>query len=531
MDYQYYDEESDYIDVDEEELAAAGGLDYGYGKPLDEEVEDYYLGGGEDEEAAYHNGGLVERLPQILHSCVKPSLLQVLQYMAPMLLLCLVCRLLCLLYARRGHLSQNQFQSLRMAPLHLIHLGCGLTLLHFSVGYRLWLLLLLAVVGYLLLQLLRLGRHGAQLLAMLTIGSQFLYELLIWRNRSDWPQLRGIQMVVNMKLISLGFDLTSGGGGNQLTKGIPNPLAYLGYIYSPATCALGPWVSYGSYSNCLVPRSSWLLSLRRTVANAVLCLLTVTVSNCLAPLLSDLAGGWHFLAMYTDALSVRSSHYFVGFIAQALLVVTDQRLDDARESELLGPLVAQPWRIEWPRSISALVRSWNIPMHEWLKRYIYTPCKTTGRHSRMQGLLAIFCTYLVSSLLHGMDLRIYLVLISLAVFAAGESLLRRHLSSVLNACLSANLCPGAERCRYSNCPSKLGSWASVSGCLVQLANLGFTALAIFHLAYLGVVLMGDSLESGVGTAEEEGFLWHWKQAGYLSHYIGVGTIVLYLFIS
>ncbi|KAH8362424.1 hypothetical protein KR200_007048 [Drosophila serrata] len=530
MDYQYYDEESDYIDVDEDELAAAGGLDYSYGKPQDEDgedEEDYYLGGGEEGEAAYHDGGLIDRLPQILQSCIEPSLLQVLQYVAPMLLLCLVCRLLCLLYARRGRLSQS---SLRMAPLHLIHLGCGLTLLHFTVGFRLWLLLLLAALGYLLLQLLRLGRRGAQLLALLTIGSQFLYELLIWRKRSDWPQLRGIQMVVNMKLISLGFDLC----GGQLA-GIPNPLAYLGYIYSPATCALGPWVSFGSYSNCLVPRSSWLLTLRRTVANAVLCLLTVTVSNCLAPLLSDLAGGWHFLAMYTDALSVRSSHYFVGFIAQALLVVTDQRLDGgggARESELLGPLVAQPWRIEWPRSISSLVRSWNIPMHEWLKRYIYTPCKTTGRHSRTQTLLAVFCTYLVSSLLHGMDLRIYVVLISLAVFAAGESLLRRQLSSMLDACLSANLCPGAERCRYSNCVSKQRTWISVRGWLVRLANLGFTALAIFHLAYLGVVLLGDSLETGAaGTVEEEGFLWHWKKAGYLSHYIGVGTIVLYLFIS
>ncbi|KAH8288168.1 hypothetical protein KR054_006553 [Drosophila jambulina] len=521
MDYQYYDEESDYIDVDEEELAAAaaGGLDYGYGKRQDEDADadedDYYLGGGEE-------GGLIERLPQILETCVAPSLLQVLQYVAPMLLLCVVCRLLCLLYARRGGPSS----SLRPAPLHLIHLGCGLTLLHLSVGPRLWLLLLLAVVGYLLLQLLRLGRRGAQALALVTIGSQFLYELLIWRQRSDWPQLRGIQMVVNMKLISLGFDLSCG----QLA-GIPNPLAYLGYIYSPATCALGPWVSFGSYSNCLVPRTSWLISLRRTVANAGLCLLTVTVSNCVAPVLSDLAGTWHFLTMYTDALSVRSSHYFVGFIAQALLVVTDQRLDGAaRESELLGPMVAQPWRIEWPRSISALVRSWNIPMHEWLKRYIYTPCRATGRTSRTQTLLAIFCTYLVSSLLHGMDLRIYVVLISLAIFAAGESLLRRHLAGALDACLSANLCPGAERCRYSNCASKQQrSWNTLGGWLVRLANLGFTALAIFHLAYLGVVLLGDSLETV--QEEEEGFLWHWRQAGYLSHYIGVGTIVLYLFIS
>ncbi|XP_016966993.1 protein-serine O-palmitoleoyltransferase porcupine [Drosophila biarmipes] len=517
MDYQYFEEESDYIDLDEEEEEeTVGGLDFRFGKPEDE--EDYYLGEEEEEEVNEIGVlGLPERLLESLQSCLEPSLNQVLQYVAPMLLLCLVCRLLCLMYSQRKRLTS-------LAPLHLFHFGSGLTLLWWSLGHRLLLLLLLAAVGYLLLQLLRLGRKGAQVLAFLTVGSQFLYELLFWRRRSDWPQLRGIQMVVNMKLISLGFDLTASG---QLQARIPGPLAYLGYIYSPATSALGPWVSFSCYIDCLVPRNGWLFSLRRLVPNALLCVLAVTVSNCVAPALSDFFGdSSHFMVMYWDALSVRTSHYFVGIMAQALLVASDQRLDGAvKESELLGPLVLQPWLIEWPRSISSLVRSWNIPMHEWLKRYIYAPCKVDS--SRGRTLLAVLSTYLVSSLLHGMDLRIYVVLISLAVFAEGESLLRRQLASVLDACISANLCPGKERCRYGNCPSKR-RWSSVSFWLVSVTNLAFTALAIFHLAYLGVVLLGDALEVG---DDSESFLWHWQQAGYLSHYIGAGTFLLYLFIS
>ncbi|KAH8368054.1 hypothetical protein KR084_006095 [Drosophila pseudotakahashii] len=531
MDYQYFEEESDYIDLDEEDeveleqTVDGGGLDYRFGKADDE--EDYYL--GEEEEMEVNRFGvlgLAERLLASLQSCVEPSLLQVLQYVAPMLLLCLLCRLLCLLYSQRRRLTS-------LAPLHLLHFACGLILLQFSLGYRLLLLLLLAAVGYMLLQLLRLGRRGAQILAILTVGSQFLYELLLWRRRSDWPQLRGIQMVVNMKLISLGFDLTASG---QLQARIPGPLAYLGYIYSPATCALGPWVSYGCYMDCLVPRNSWLVSLRRLVPNALLCVLTVIVSNCVAPALSDFFGdSSHFLVMYWDALSVRCSHYFVGIMAQALLVAADQRLDGAagKESELLGPLVSKPWLIEWPRSISSLVRSWNIPMHEWLKRYIYGPLKLdsdgSSRSRRGRTLLAVFITYAVSSLLHGMDLRIYLVLISLAFLAEGEALLRRQLAGFLDACISANLCPGKERCRYGRCPSKRG-WQSVSYWLVKATNLAFTALAIFHLAYLGVVLLGDALEWGSDETTES-FLWHWQQAGYLSHYIGAGTFVTYLFIS
>ncbi|EDX18282.1 GD15644 [Drosophila simulans] len=296
MDYQYFEEESDYIDLDEEEedddVETAGSLDHRFGQPNSE--DDYYFGGEDEmEELVVDGHGVLElagRLLESLQSCVQPSVLQVMQYVAPMLLLCLLCRLLCLLYSQRRRLTS-------LAPLHLFHFACGLIILQLTVGYRLLLLLLLAAVGYLLLQLLRLGRRGAQVLAVLTVGSQFLYELLIWRRRSDWPQLRGIQMVVNMKLISLGFDLTASG---QL-----------------------------------------------------------------------------------------------------------------------------------------------------------------------------------------------------------------------------------QRCRYSHCPSKR-RFNCLSYWLVRLTNLAFTALAIFHLAYLGVVLLGDGLEGG---EDGDSFLWHWQQAGYLSHYIGLGTFVLYLFIS
>ncbi|KAH8255094.1 hypothetical protein KR026_006755 [Drosophila bipectinata] len=521
MDYQYYDEESDYIDVDDgDEDVEDDPSDFTYDDSLRE--EDYYGGGYEEDGIQLPDGYL-----EILRSCAQPSLLQVIQYVAPMLVVCLGCRLLCSLHAGRRKIQPGEAASAGSSsiPLHLIHLASGLMILYVTLSHRLALILLLSVVGYVLLQLARLGRRGAVILAFVTIGSQFIYELLIWRQRSDWSQLRGIQMVVNMKVISLGFDLTATGTNKSKTIRVPNPLVYLGYIYSPATSCLGPWISFASYLDSLVPRNSWLVTLRRLLPNLVLCLVALVVSNCIAPFLGELfASSSHFLGMYFEAMSVRSSHYFVSFIAQALLVASDQGTEN--ESQWLGPLVTQPWRIEWPRSISSLVRSWNIPMHEWLKRYVYGPWKKEDG-SKGRTILAVLCTYLVSSLLHGMDLRIYLVLISLAIFGEGEVLLRRHISSVLDACLSANRCRGRDRCRYANCPKKR-NWLCFRSCLIRLANLGFTALTIFHLAYLGVVLLGESLES---SDDHESFLAHWQRAGYLSHYIGVGTFVLYLFIS
>lgn len=521
MDYQYYDEESDYIDVDDadEDVDMEDDDPSPFRHDNSQRGEDYYA-----EDGIQLPDGYLESL----RSCAQPSLLQVVQYVAPMLIVCLGCRILCSVHASRRKLQPGEATSSGSSsiPLHLIHLASGLMLLYLISSHRLGLILLLSGVGYVLLQLVRLGRRGAVILACVTIGSQFIYELLIWRQRSDWSQLRGIQMVVNMKLISLGFDLTDLGATKSRSIRVPNPLVYMGYIYSPATCCLGPWVSFATYLDSLVPRSRWVVTLRRLIPNLLLCVIALVVSNCIAPFLGEVfATMSHFLGMYFEAMSVRSSHYFVSFIVQALLVACDQGTEN--ESPLMGPLVTQPWRIEWPRSISSLVRSWNVPMHEWLKRYVYGPWKQEGGSSKARTILAVLCTYLVSSLLHGMDLRIYLVLISLAIFGEGEVLLRRHLSSVLDACLSANRCQGRDRCRYTNCPSKR-NWLSFRSFLIRLANLGFTVLTIFHLAYLGVVLLGESLESGEGN---ESFLDHWQRAGYLSHYIGVGTFVLYLFIS
>ncbi|XP_001354353.1 protein-serine O-palmitoleoyltransferase porcupine [Drosophila pseudoobscura] len=533
MDYSYYDEG---YDIDYTEFGEDAGDDIDYGFYSGHKQDNLYS----DAKPEARDFLVMDRLLQNIEACVQPSLLQVAKYVTPMLGLCLVGRLLCLLYARKRRLppagvSQRDANSIIVAPLHLIHATTGLILLYATLGQRLGervgLLLILSALGYLMLQLVRVysGRRAATSIAVLTVGSQFLYELAIWRQRSDWPQLRGVQMVVNMKLISLGFDLASG----QVPR-MPGPLAYLGYIYSPATCALGPWISYGRYVECLVARGKWLTTLRQLVLNMLLCLLAVAVSNCLAHALGEIASGSHLLLMYTEALGVRSSHYFVSFMAQALLVSSGQTLDgeskDSKELDerILGPLVARPWQIEWPRSLSVLVRSWNIPMHEWLKHYIYGGFK---EHNLGHTFWAVLCTYVVSSLLHGMDLRIYMVLLFLAIFAESERLLRRHLAKLFDACLAAGQCKGPDHCCFSRCPRRRG-WTDSWGWLVRLTNLIFTLVAMFHLAYLGIVLLNETLNlDGSPAGELESFVWHWSEAGYLSHYIGFGMFLLYLFIS
>ncbi|ALC49572.1 por [Drosophila busckii] len=542
MDYQYYDDQY-YADDD------AG----------DEDVEDEEDYG----EAVLMQTSVKQRLMDSYNACVLPSLSQVASYITPLLFGCLLCRLLCMLYARRQRLTTNQQQanSLKVAPLHLINLFCGAGMLYATLGEDLLLLfLVLSLVGYALLQLVRLRLAGSQMsaiaIAVLSIGSQFAYELWLVEKRGNWPQLRGLQMVANMKLISLGFDLTeattsSSSSSSSQAQRMPSLLAYMGYICQPASCALGPWISYRRYLDSLCAKSIWLRTLFQLLLNLLLCLLALSVSNCFAPALSEFHlpsemlqrhFGSQWLHMYTGSLSVRSSHYFISWLSQALIAAAGLQLDSAQRSALLGELVTQAWHIEWPRSLSALVRSWNMPMHEWLKRYVYvhaapsdSDCCNRPR-SRLRTLIAVVCTYVVSSLLHGMDFRIYVVLLSLAVFAEGESMLRRHLALLCDACIAANPCRGMLRCHYTHCPERRG-WRCFSSWVVELTNLGFRLLAIGHLAYLGVVLFSETFTTsgsgggGGSLSDELGFIYHWSAAGYLSHYVGLGMFVLYLFIS
>ncbi|XP_027563372.1 protein-serine O-palmitoleoyltransferase porcupine, partial [Neopelma chrysocephalum] len=59
-----------------------------------------------------------------------------------------------------------------------------------------------------------------------------------------WHKMRGAQMVVAMKAVSLGFDLDRGAGGSRVE---PTPAQVLGYLCSPGSVVFGPWEPFGAY--------------------------------------------------------------------------------------------------------------------------------------------------------------------------------------------------------------------------------------------------------------------------------------------
>ncbi len=69
-------------------------------------------------------------------------------------------------------------------------------------------------------------------------------------NKDTWLSIRGIEMIIIMKSISLAIDISN---GLNFTGSIIN---YLSYFLSINTAVFGPWISYSSHLNYLNNKKS-----------------------------------------------------------------------------------------------------------------------------------------------------------------------------------------------------------------------------------------------------------------------------------
>ncbi|CAD5113528.1 DgyrCDS2690 [Dimorphilus gyrociliatus] len=276
-----------------------------------------------------------------------------------------------------------------------------------------------------------------------------------------WHQVRGSQMILSMKLISLSIDLDN----NQII--LPKFISFLGYTLHTGSVIFGPWISFQQYTSNISTREKksdreWVFKLFKSLT---LSQIFLAISTCLLQwIIPDDTNKW--LLAYRDAQSFRFSHYFVCFFSECTLLTSGIGRDIT---------VVKPLNIELPRSLVEVVTSWNLPMHTWLRKYVFNQVKHFGY------FFAILITYAASSLLHGLNFQLSAVLLSLGFYSYVEYALRRKLANLFNSCIMA------KRCKQSDCPNHQNKyWKSY----VLSANVFFGCLAIFHLAYLG--LMFDS---------------------------------------
>ncbi|XP_013113192.1 protein-serine O-palmitoleoyltransferase porcupine [Stomoxys calcitrans] len=389
---------------------------------------------------------------------------------------------------------------------HLISILCGLLSLWLYVGSSSTVYVLIHIFNicfFLRLVLAININHKGLWACIYTIGCQLLSEIALGEEKFE--SIRGPLMLVSMKLISVAFDI-------QDERENFHWSSTLGYLCSPSSLILGPWIPFRTYrdKNKIGSKRWKILKIILYVISSVVFL---NLSNCILPWLKQLWNGGLWYRIYLDALAVRCSHYFISYLSHATLLVN-----------CWPPSfhIVKPLEIEFPRSLSTAIRNWNIPMHLWLKSSVFHRVRSSqGRRSHF---IAIITTYLVSCLVHGFNYKVHLVLVSLGLFSYFENNLRRTLAQVFNACIEAYPCRG--NCKYKHCTRghSLMSWHSKRQVvMVRLVNFMFSFIAIVQLAYLGIMLNSSNPSSS--------FIDHllvWSHMNFFGHWLACAMAIFYV---
>uniref|UniRef100_A0A9J7YLE3 Porcupine O-acyltransferase n=1 Tax=Cyprinus carpio carpio TaxID=630221 RepID=A0A9J7YLE3_CYPCA len=445
--------------------------------------------------------------------CLLPTVQHGLEQVWQLLLICLVCRLLW----RLG------------LPSFLKHLstvaGGFYTLYLFFELHMVW-VVLLSLLCYLILFLCRHSSSRGPFLTI-TILIYLLLGELHMMDTTTWHKMRGSQMVVAMKAVSLAFDLDKG-----IVEKFPSPVEFMGYIYFVGTVIFGPWISFNSYMDTVESRKfsiSWFL---KSVFSCVKSQLCLVISNCIAPYLfpyfipvfgDKLLRNFvilliRWLQAYENTLSFHFSNYFVSYLGETTSTLAGAGFTEEKDNLKWDLTIAKPLNVEFPRSMVEVVTSWNLPMSRWLNTYVFRKALKYG------SFTAIILTYTASALLHTNAsfhsinrLSAWVLVVCLMdCFLFCVLVLRKRLSVILNACVLSKRCP--SDCKHRH---KKEFW-------VYFINGIFSMLAVLHLTYLGSIF-GSSTDDT--DSDEDGIASHtiekWTQLSWTSHWLTFGLWVLY----
>lgn len=120
---------------------------------------------------------------------------------------------------------------------------------------------------------------------------------------------------------------------------------------------------------------------------------------------------------------------------------------------------------------------------------------------------AILTTYIVSSLLHGFNVEIAAVLLTIGLYSYIQLKFQDKLALELNSCLKVRLCKSCNH-KYKR-----------TNILVKIGHMLFSCLTIFNLIYLGVLM------DAVGYPDSLSVYSKWEKLDFLSHWIMIGCHV------
>ncbi|MGH0169490.1 UNVERIFIED_CONTAM: hypothetical protein FKN15_057057 [Acipenser sinensis] len=230
----------------------------------------------------------------------------------------------------------HKMRGLPSSLKHVITVLAGFYALFLFFEQQMIWVVLLSLLCYLVLFLCRhSGSRGCFL--SVTILIYLLMGELHMMDTATWHKMRGSQMVVAMKAISLAFDLDRG-----TVASIPSPLEFMGYVYFVGTVIFGPWISYTSYVQAIESRTMMVVAMK--AISLAFDLDRGTVASIPSPLEfmgyvyfvgTVIFGPWisytsyvqaiesrtmvrmdSWLQAYENAVSFHFSNYFVGYLSE-----------------------------------------------------------------------------------------------------------------------------------------------------------------------------------------------------------------------
>jgi hypothetical protein len=325
--------------------------------------------------------------------------------------------------------------------------------------------------------------------------------------------LRPILMSMAMKLISL----------TTVLNRHKSPMSLLAYIIHPASTILGVWHPYEMENSGerASRNKKWLQSIVNFGAQLLKIVMILTVSANISELIDfiESTGTPYELKrmahVYLIALDFRFSHYFSCYLASSFI-------GPIRHNTFETNKFCDIMKVEWPRSLVDVVTKWNIPMHFWLKKYIFTRVMIQWNVE-----VAIFATYLVSSVLHGFKFHIWSVLLTLGLLTWTEYKLRWRLARRLDACVEAQPCQYKRNLRTGKLKCVKGHSRNIhNSFVVKLTNFFFRLSAIIQLAYLGYIFVGNTDEATYMNAIQR-----WSSIYFYGHILGAFNYLLLFFVG
>jgi porcupine-like protein len=318
-------------------------------------------------------------IPWMVQECALPVVYQGLYLTYPILISSLAIRL-CVLWL-----------PLRELIYDVISFSLGAWVLWWYYQSSVVYFVVLLIFIYSLLLIVPVGKRGV------VVGGACMMFVIVCElfiaSAAEWHKVRGTFMVVSMKLVSLAYDVDS------LVSSCPLPsvIRYLTYSIFPATTIFGPYVTYNEhvkYTQRTSLSMNWFFHVIRSLTFSLICL---SFSSCFFVFLFE-DNSWNkWLTAYSSASSFRFSHFFVSLLSECSTIMSGLGYSVKSDGHVSwkGFRVVYPLDVEIPRSMGSLVTSWNIPMHHFLKNYVFKPTLV-----RLNYIGAFFFTFLTSALLH-----------------------------------------------------------------------------------------------------------------------------------